>query len=225
MIRQPEIGAGLSEEDKEKAASFLRKFLKHIKPGKAIICGGLATRWHLAMYGRNFPKRTFNDLDLLIERSEDIKASITKDFLIYHFHPANPHDRVEPEYFFYAFIDQETGLKADVFPYRWSAPRRFKTAYFEGKPIKVVGIEDQLIQCLYDVSRISSDMKVDPKQLTDVHTLLEIGDRALAERIWKKNAHPDYPKTLGGALGRADRLTSRAPGLVEKASIPQTRAI
>ncbi len=77
---------------------------------------------------------------------------------------------------------------------------------FDRKVVKVVGIEDQLIQCLYDVSRISETQKVDPKQLDDVHILMKIADKQLAEQIWKKNNHPSHPKELNEAIKRVDRL-------------------
>lgn len=201
-----ELGVGLNNKDREKMRIFLEKFLRHVDRDKLVVCGGLATRFHLAQHGLTIPARPFNDLDLLIESPNDTAPTITSDFMLYHYHPPGVDDPVEKSYFFYAFVDPQSRLKADVFPYRWSAPGRFVWATFQGKPIKVVGIEDQLIQCLYDVSRISPKLKVDPKQLTDVHTLMKIANVKLTEQIWKKNNHPSYPSTLKEAIEKADYL-------------------
>ncbi len=206
-----EIGVDLNHKDRERVTIFLKKFLHHVDNTKLVICGGLATRFHLIQHGIDFPKRQFNDLDLLIQSINDIRPSIISDFMLYHYHPPGRDDPVETTYFFYAFVDPVSRMKTDVFPYRWSAPERFIQAKFQDKPIKVVGIEDQLIQCLYDVSRISDKQKVDPKQLKDVHILMQIADVKLAEKIWKQNNHPLYPPTLTKAIEKADLLTITHP--------------
>ncbi|QQG44822.1 MAG: hypothetical protein HYW86_02830 [Candidatus Roizmanbacteria bacterium] len=211
MKERAEIGIGLLNTERKRMSAFLRKFIPHVKPNKLVACGGLATRYHLQTHGITFPQRPFNDLDLLIKAADDILPSITSDFMLYHYHPAGVDDPIEKTYFFYAFIDPETKIKADVFPYRWSSPKRFIQATFKGKLLPIVGAEDQLIQCLYDVSRISETMKVDPKQLQDVHSLLQITDTSLAEQIWRSNSHPLYPKTLHEALLRADSIVKEHP--------------
>lgn len=211
MRIKQEIGVGLNSKDRERMRIFLVKFLKHVDRNKLVVCGGLAIRFNITQHGLTFPRRPFNDLDLLIESPNDIKPTITTDFMLYHYHPKNPSDPVEPSYFFYAFVDSQSRLKADVFPYRWSAPGRFVWATFQGKPIKVVGIEDQLIQCLYDVSRISPQLKVDPKQLDGVHTLMKIANVTLAEKIWKTNNHPSYVPILKEAIEKADALKVSHP--------------
>lgn len=207
-----EIGVGLSDSERDRMRFFLEKFLHHVTSSKLVICGGLATRYHLYVHGLSFPQRAFNDLDFLIENVDDIKPSIISDFMLYHYHPPGKDDPdVETTYFFYAFVDPVSRMKADVFPYRWSASERFIQAKFQDKPIKVVGMEDQLIQCLYDVSRISDKQKVDPKQLRDVHILMKIADVKLAKEIWEQNNHPLYPKTLAEAIKKADILTVAHP--------------
>lgn len=211
MKKELEICDSLADNKKTQVQIFLEKFLHHVKPDKLVICGGLATRYHLKVRGISFPQRPFNDLDLLIENVDDIKPSVTLDFMLYHYHPPGIDDPVEKTYFFYAFVDPVSRIKADVFPYRWSSSERFVESTFQGKPIKVVGIEDQLIQCLYDVSRISDKQKVDPKQLRDVHTLMSIADMSLAEQIWKHNHHPLYPLILQEAIKRADKFVIEHP--------------
>lgn len=205
-MKEQEIGVGLEIKDRDRVERFLTKFIPHVKSGKLAICGGLATRFYLAQHGVLIRQGNLNDIDLLIEKPDDILPSVTDDFMIYHYHPPGVDDPVETSYFFYAFVDPETKLKADVFPYRWSSPGRFIQAGFHGDSVRIVGIEDQMIQCLYDVSRISKEIKVDPKQLEDVHTFMKIADTNLAEKIWRKNNHPSYPKTFREALERADNL-------------------
>ena len=205
-MKLSEIGVCFAHSERKRMEFFLEKFLRHIKQNKLVICGGLATRYHLITHDTPFPQRSFNDLDLLIESIDDIKSSVISDFMLYHYHPPRRDDPVEKTYFFYAFVDPISHIKADIFPYRWSAPERFVKAEFQDKPIRVVGIEDQLIQCLYDVSRISEKQKVDPKQLHDVHSLLQISDVKLAKHIWKTNNHPLYPKTINEAIKQADLI-------------------
>lgn len=213
MSIEQEIGVGLEKSEREGMHLFLEKFLPHAESDKLVACGGLATRFHLAVRGLPSPNRPFNDLDLLIETPSDIKPSVSSDFMIYHYHPPGVDDPVETTYFFYAFVDPESRMKADVFPYRWSTPERFINAQFRDGSIKLVGIEDQMIQCLYDVSRISSQQKVDPKQLDDVHALAQIADIELAQDIWRQNNHPSYPRTLKEAIKRADNIRVEHPEL------------
>lgn len=208
---QSEVGRGLNREDRIRAEMFLMKFIKHVKPGKLAICGGLATRFHLKERKIDFPERPFNDLDLLIEKPDDIESSIISDFMLYHYHPPGIDDPVEPTYFFYAFVDTTTHIKTDVFPYRWSSTERFVRARLKEKLIDVVGVEDQLIQCLYDVSRISPSLKVDPKQLDDVHILMKIADRNLVRKLWIENNHPSYSPTFDEALRRAENIRKDHP--------------
>ncbi len=209
-VEQP-IGIGLEQSDRERVEIFLTKFLRHIDPAKIAICGGLASRVHFAQHGIPFRKGSLNDIDLLTEQPDDVRPTVTSDFMLYHYHPPGVDDPVETSYFFYAFVDPESRLKADVFPYRWSAPERFIEATFKGQPIQVVSIEDQMIQCLYDVSRISEELKVDPKQLEDVHMFMQIADMELTEQIWGQNSHLSYPKTFNEALERADKLRVEKP--------------
>lgn len=208
---KPELGIGLESSDRSRAEVFIKRFAWHVTPGKLVVCGGLATRFHLALHNISFPKRSFNDLDLLIEKPNDIKPSILADFLLYHYHPPGVDDPVETSYFFYAFVDPIFRLKVDVFPYRWSSPERFVKARLKDLDIWVVGIEDQLIQCLYDVSRISLQQKVDPKQLKDVEILLKIVNIKLVKKIWEGNNHPSYPRLFEDALNRARKLKKTQP--------------
>lgn len=214
MTKKHELGIGLTDDEKKRVKILLERFLRHVKLGKLVICGGLATRYHFASHGLLNLKRQFNDIDLLVEQVDDIAPSILSDFMLYHYHPPGKDDPiVEKNYFFYAFVDPETRMKTDVFPYRWSKPERFINVPFQGKSMPIVGIEDQLIQCLYDVSRISDKQKVDPKQLQDVHILMQIADFELAKKIWKQNNHPLYPKTFDEAVKRADKIKVEHPEL------------
>lgn len=193
--------SGFSKLDKNKIKIHLIKLFPYLKKDGFVIVGGLAIRYHILSHDLSYPKREFNDLDIIVKNPRVISPKIAKDFLIYHYHPDN---------FYLALVDPETKTKVDIFDF-YPAPKKTVKVIFNKEKINIVSIEDQLVKTVLDINRISQKAKVDPKQFFDTKLLLKIADLKKTDELWRKNKFKSLPKSLEDAIKRAQDLTKQHP--------------
>ena len=102
------IRARLTGGDVGVLASCLARLLPHLETEHVALTGGVAIGLHVPGRRRARPK----DLDFVARRMDAVSPSVTRDFLVAHFHvpgPAVPKAIVQ-------LVDPSTRLRIDVFP-------------------------------------------------------------------------------------------------------------
>lgn len=201
MTKAYPLIVGFSKSESERIITHFNKLLAYLSPDNFVVVGGLAIRYHLISRGLSYPQRPFNDLDIIVKSSSIFSPSVSKDFLIYHYHP--DHD-------FLALVDPVSRTKVDIFRYD-SAPKKVVQVAFANKNINVVSAEDQLARTVSEIQRISSEAHVDPKQFLDTKLLFKIADLRKADRIWQSYKFNKYPQSLKKAIERAELIAEKHP--------------
>lgn len=215
MLPENQLFRGFSEDESERIDKHLSKLISHLTPGRFVIVGGLAIRYHLQQAGISYPSRPFNDLDIIAESVDVVHPDIKNDFLIYHFHQKD-------DFFYFAFVDEETKTKVDIFDYE-KPPDEVVEVPFKDGFIKIVSIEDQLATTVYDIQRISEEAKVDPKQFLDASLLVQIANIEAADKQWKRRRNPEHPESITDAIRRAESIKQEHPEWVQKSPFRKPR--
>ncbi|MBI5358423.1 hypothetical protein HZB69_02225 [Candidatus Amesbacteria bacterium] len=207
MNAEQQFVVGFVENETKRIESFLDKLLPHLEVGEFVIVGGLAIRFHLASRGVEFPTRPFNDLDLIVKTSRTLRPSVTRDFLISHYH------LIPGQVPYIALVDAVNHMKADIFSYD-PAPEKVVAVGYKNYHLDIVSVEDQLAKTVADCTRIFTDkFALDPKQIADAKLLMEIADMEKAERIWRSRVFSQHPKSLidefADVLSAAEQFPNR----------------
>ncbi len=208
MSAKNQLVSGFSESESERIDKHLSKLIMHLAPGRFVIVGGIAIRYHLQKAGIQYPERPFNDLDIIVESIDVVNPDIIDDFLISHFHQKD-------NFFYLALVDEETRTKVDIFDWE-KPPDKVVEVPFEDGCIKIISVEDQLVKTVYDIQRISKKANVDPKQFLDARLLSQIADIKRADELWKKKRDTRFPESLSDAIKRAELIKQKHPEWVKK---------
>lgn len=210
MNTEQQLVIGFVENETKRIESFLDKLLPHLEAGEFVIVGGLAIRFHLTSRGIEFPTRPFNDLDLIAKTSRTLRPTVTRDFLISHYH------LIPGQVPYVAQVDAVNHMKADIFGYN-PAPEKITTVDYKNYRLNIVSIEDQLVKIVADCSRILTDkFALDPKQIDDAKLLMKIADMEKAERIWRSRMFPQHPKSLTDAFADVLSAAKQFPDRLKK---------
>lgn len=190
---------GFSANDATRVKAHLIKLLPYIDTDKLAIVGGLAIRYHLTRVGMRYPIRPFNDLDLMVKEASAVSPKVSKDFLIYHYHPPKGGS------FYIVLVDPVSKTKVDIFD--WNPPMEESvTVRFNGYKLKMRSAEDQLVKTVIDIQRISKEQKVNPKQFEDTKLLMQVVDNKKTDKIWMKRKFPYYPNSINEAINKANKI-------------------
>lgn len=211
MGKEVNLINGFNETDNKRIETHLNKLFPYLDKEKFVIVGGLAIRYHLALKGIDYHIRPFNDLDIIMESMEAIDPNVTKEFMVYHYHPHQKNGT-----FYLVLIDPESKTKIDIFDYKDVPPESIVKVPFGKELIKVVSIEDQLVKTVIDIQRISETAKVDPKQFIDTTLLSQIADMNLANKIWGRKNNPQWPTNIKDAIKRANKIKNEHPEWVQE---------
>jgi len=202
MSKENSLTLGFSNEDAQRIEGSLKRLGSHLPPDKFVVVGSLAIRYHLLSRNLNYEGGALNDLDLIVEKEEDVEPSITKDFLVYHHHRSAP-------LFYFALVDPLSMTKIDIFT-KTLPVRTIKTSVLAAE-VNAIGVEDQLVQTAFDIQRISENAKVKPVQIRDAKSLLEIADLELVDRLWRERGFQKYAPTVKAAVGKAEEIAKAHP--------------
>lgn len=209
MKNNDQLITGFNISDAKRVRAHLTKLLPYIDTNKMAIVGGLAIRYFLTKSGLEYPVRPFNDLDLKVEEADAVSPNVSKDFLVYHYHPPQKGS------FYIVLVDPTSKTKVDIFD--WNPPiESYTMVNFAGYKLKVQSMEDQLVKTVYDIQRISQEKKVDPKQFKDTQLLMQIVNFKKANEIWRKRSFKDYPHSLQKAIERANNIVKQHPEWLQR---------
>lgn len=201
------IGSGFTKQDIFKIETHLHRLLQYIDTNHVVFVGGLAIRYFVSKAGISYPRRPFNDLDLIAENLNYISPTITNTFLVYHHHP-----EVNGT-FYLVLVDPISKTKIDIFDYSFAPEEIIKVPY-ETYSLQLQSPEDQLVKTVFDTQRISESAHVDPKQFRDAQVLLSIVNRRKAERFWEKK-HLS-PPSLITSFHRAETIAKSHPDWLQE---------
>ncbi len=198
---------GFAENETKRIESLLDKLLPHLEVREFVIVGGLAIRFHLFSRGVEFPIRQFNDLDMIAKTNHTLRPSVTRDFLISHYH------LIPGQVPYVALVDAINHITVDIFGYD-PAPEKVVAVGYKDYRLDIVSVEDQLVKTVADCTRILTDKyALDPKQITDAKLLMKIADMEKVERIWRTRVFSQHQKSLidefAGVLSAAEQFPNR----------------
>lgn len=197
---------GYFNEEKKKVEQLLSALLPYLVPNRFILVGGISTRYSAVRSKKMFPKRPLNDVDILIENKDVLLPSVTNDFLIYHYHPNQNYNGS----YYIALVCPNTKTKIDFFDYS-NKPDKVYRLKFGEYFVDVQSAEDQLVNTVHQIQRISSRDKVDPKQISDLKLLNRISNKNISEKIWMKKHFKEHKIDLKKAIERGLKLARECP--------------
>jgi hypothetical protein len=132
----------------------LARFLVHVDGDEVALTGSAAIQLELGQHGA-----AIGDLDFVASRIDAVFPSITRDFLINHFHLPQ---RAYPK-FMLQIVDPNARVKVDVFPDSLSAIVRAHRREVAGRSVQVLDARDILRHKLRTLRNSRPDHLVDLK--------------------------------------------------------------
>jgi hypothetical protein len=147
---------------------FLRRLMPHVDSARVALTGGVAIGVHGRRANGIHPRlAAADDVDFVAEGVEAVRESVTKTFLVSHFHlpqPAHPKFLVQ-------LAEPATRLRVDFFPDALGALSRASVVEIGGIPLRVLDMCDVLEHKLHLISGASAHTPVEPKHYADARAL------------------------------------------------------
>ncbi len=143
------------------------RLLAHCDVDAIALTGGVAIDLHLAALGQQPSRRSHTDLDFVVSRIDAVAPSVSRDFLVSHYHLPQPG---VPK-FLLQLVDPATRLRIDIFPDLVGSVASAEWRSIAGMRLKVLTLASIFEHKLLTVSRASPEHPVDPKHLRDASRL------------------------------------------------------
>jgi hypothetical protein len=194
----------------------LSKLRRHIE-GPVVITGGIAVCLHSLIGGARRIKGRLNDIDVVVEGPHSLRASLRRDFLIRHFHPARERGKI-----LIMIVDEEHGTRIDVFtPGTDSLMRRLTDLPIDGLPLKLISAEDLLAKLLSILYPVTEGRRVKPKYFDHFHSLFAAADPEMAREVWREYRKENQPLEFEEAAKDVERSVTANPALLRESSYSQ----
>lgn len=204
-----EILVGISEVDSPKVEKTIDKLLDHLKPENYALVGGLAIEYYLEKHRIARPRRNLGDLDFILRSGDTLLPSVSRDFLIYHYHPEKDGQ------FYFVVVDKETQMKVDLFD--WSVPpNQLVEVGYKDQTLPIISAEDQLVKTVWDMMKPAQGYVVDPKQFDEGSLLRKIVDIDLANQYWREKELGRFGADIDAAMRLAIKSREEHPELLIK---------
>ncbi|MCL5090399.1 MAG: hypothetical protein M1514_00125 [Patescibacteria group bacterium] len=205
MMTNLDLLQAIGDQDKPKVEIFLKKLLPHLDERQLVIVGSLTVRYHLFSHQIPFPEGLFNDLDIIVTEKEAVKTSVSKDFLIVHYHIYNPLEkRLDADRFYIALVDPETKIKTDIFDEQNIPAMDPIVVSFQGHFLNLRNLEDQLATTAMEACRPLINIATDQKHFETIELLGKIADWKLAEKYWQQKKINPFTTSLRETLAKAN---------------------
>ncbi len=182
----------LTREDISRCFGSLSKLTRYFDE-PVVITGSIAAGWHLLKSGKQFKKRSLNDIDTVaVTGLSNIHPSLSQDFLINHFHPYRERGKVLLQ-----LVDEEYGTRIEIFtPSSDSLAERLLDCAVGDLSCRVVSAEDTSAKLLSIIYSVIEGKLVDPKYIEQFDLLSAVADRAVTRKVWevyrKGNQYLDF---------------------------------
>ncbi|HEX8069946.1 MAG TPA: hypothetical protein VF546_08345 [Pyrinomonadaceae bacterium] len=171
----------LTREDGDRCFGSLAKLARHTD-APVVLTGSIAAGWHLLNAGRRIKRRPLNDIDTVaVAGLPHVRPSVSRDFLINHFHPARPRGKVLLQ-----LVDAEHGTRTEVFtPATDSLAERLSDCAVGPLACRVVSAEDAAAKLLSIICCVLEDRPVDPKYVEHFDQLATVADMTVTREVWR----------------------------------------
>ncbi len=200
----------LTKEDGVKCHGSLLKLTPHLE-GPVVVTGGIAVGWHLLNSGVQREKKHLNDIDIVVQGTSGLRASLTHDFLVRHFHPFRGKGKI-----LIMLVDKEHRTRIDVFtPVTDSALERLTAAPNGVTPLRFISAEDLLVKLLSILLAVTEGKPVEPKYVAHFNSLSMVADRRAAGEIWREYRKEGRPLDFREAAEAVGRSIALNPALLQ----------
>ncbi len=176
-----------------------------------LVTGGLAVAWHLSVRGVNIRKRPFNDIDVVVEDESRLRASLTRHFLVAHYHPSHGRGRMLLQ-----LADEESRARIDLFtPGSVTLAERSRTAGLGDGRCGVVAAEDLAARLLCVLYQVVAGKAVAPKHYEAFTLLAGVADLDRAGALWREYRDDWHADDLRDAMTMVREAIAENPDLLQ----------
>jgi len=166
----------------------LSKLAQHLK-GPIVLTGGLAIGWHLMRNGVQSKKSRLNDIDIVVEDLSELHDSLSRYFLIAHFHPCRERGKILIQ-----LVDAEFGTRIDVFtPTSDALVARLTDSVIGNVACRFVAIEDLLAKLLSIIYPATGNKPVEPKYVEHFRLLSTVAVPGTMRKVWLEYRKEEQP--------------------------------
>jgi hypothetical protein len=208
-------GKVVFEEDQiERLGCCLRRLLPHLDGEDAVLTGSAAISVHLS--ARHLPQyRSVGDVDFVARRCESVSASVTREFLVSHFHLPQP----GYSKWLVQLVDPSSRLRVDIFPDLFGSMQRAALFDVAGMRVRVLDPDAILEHKLATLGEASEQRPVDEKHYRDAVLLGHLCDRQVPKLVEALLCKEEYSKDLAAGCSRCDASVDPAFRLAPKQQI------
>jgi hypothetical protein len=200
----------LASEDVDRCYGSLAKLARHLE-APVMITGGLATNWHLLKNDRRREKQRLNDIDIVVDSSASLRASLSRGFLIRHFHPTRGGGRI-----LIMLVDEEHRTRIDVFtPTTKTLTERLTDCLIDDIACRVVAAEDLAAKLLSVIYPVTKGEPVEPKYVEHFRLLSTVVDLATMKAVWREYRKADQLPDFAEAAEAVEQNITAHPGLLQ----------
>lgn len=202
----------LTSEDITRCHGSLSKLARHLKE-PVVLTGGIAVGWHLLGNGAQREKRHLNDIDIVVEGLSGLCSSLSKHFLIAHFHPTRERGKILIQ-----LVDEEYRTRIDLFtPSSNSLIERLLPSVLGNVACRFVSIEDLLSKLLSIIYPAMRNEPVEPKYVEQFRLLSALAVPDRIREVWLEYRKESQPSDFEEAAEAVRLSLKRNPGLLQTA--------
>jgi len=206
----------IADEDAARIHGSLSKLARHFT-GPVVVTGGIALGWHLSRNGVRREKRRFNDIDLVVEGLSDLRATLSQDFLVRHFHPHRERGKI-----LLMLVDEEHSTRIDIFTQSTGRLVEQLTDISIGDTsCQVVSAEDLLVKLLGVIYPATLGESVEPKYFEHFNALYTVADLDVAREVWRECRKESQRLEFDEAAEVVRRNILADPGLLRETAYSQ----
>lgn len=197
----------LSPAEMDRLSGCLDRLMPHLRQESVAITGGVGMQLDLAGLGRQGPRDTVADLDLVAASIDAIRSTAVGQFLVSHYHVVRP----EVPKFMIQLVDPISRIRVDVFPDLVGSLSDARTIAIGEHSVQVLPLERIFEHKVQTLSRASPSAPIDPKHVQHARLLGGVLGRtvppvavgALAPEVFgiadlscercELSSHPDWP--------------------------------
>jgi len=197
----------LSEFDK-RAERTIRKLVRH-DISRWALTGGFATEIHIKRCGGSSEPRPLHDIDFIVSSFDGIPQSLSRDFLFRHVHPEDP-----PGKTLLQCVDEETGVRVDVFRAYGSVMNRLQPIDRKFETFPMISMEDLTARAGRLSWNLCEGQTVAPKYVRDFLRLMELSTTESVESAWQDHRQAHRPERFEAAVAEIRRALAERPELL-----------
>lgn len=198
--------------DRERFVDILDRLARHLAT-TPIVTGSFAVEWQIAVHGGRARSRELHDIDVVaVNGVADIRPSISKEFLVNHYHPSR-----EAGNLLLQLADVPWRTQIDVFSPRSSSIAELSASVQLGDAdLLVASAEDLAARLLGIIAIVIEGKRVDPKYVDGFERVSAVSDERLAHELWKEYKWGSFTGSFAEIRDAARRAIKSSPELLRE---------